>query len=58
MYYNVADKISTKLFSSFLECEVLVVVSDQYDFEFLIKAAEIAERLPITWQILMAQQTV
>ena len=58
MYYNVADKISTKLFSGFLECEVLVVVSDQYDFEFLIKAAEIAERLPIIWQILMAQQTV
>ena len=58
MYYNVADKISTKLFSRFLECEVLVVISDQYDFEILIKAAEIAERLPITWQILMAQQTV
>ena len=54
MYYNVADKISTR----FLECEVLVVISDQYDFEILIKAVEIAERLPITWQILMAQQTV
>ena len=25
---------------SFLDCQVLVVVSDQYDFKFLIKAAE------------------
>ena len=34
---NVADEISTKLLSSFLECEVLVAVSDEYDFEFSFK---------------------
>ena len=32
--------LSTKALSSFLECEVLVVVSDRYDFEFSIKGAE------------------
>ena len=39
-FSKVADEISTKLLSSFLECEILVVVSDQYSFEFSIKAAE------------------
>ena len=29
-----------KLFSSFRECEVLVVVPDRYDFKFSVKAAE------------------
>ena len=37
-FSNVADEISTKLLSTPLE--VLVVVSDQYDFEFSIKTAE------------------
>ena len=32
--------LSAKALSSFLECEVLVVVSDRCDFEFLIKGAE------------------
>ena len=32
--------LSAKALSSFLECEVLVVVSDRYDFEFSIKGAE------------------
>ena len=39
-FSNVADEISTKLLSSFPECEVLVVVPDRYDFEFSIKATE------------------
>ena len=39
-FSNVADEISAKLLSSFLECEVLVAVPDRYDFEFSIKAAE------------------
>ena len=39
-FSNVADEISRKLLSSFLECEVLVVVSYWYSFEFSIKAAE------------------
>ena len=39
-FSNVADEISTKLLSSFLECEVLVAVPDQYDFEFSIKAED------------------
>ena len=37
---DVADEISAKLLSSFLEYEVLVVVTDRYDFEFSIKGAE------------------
>ena len=37
---NKADEISTKLLSSFLECEVLVAAPNRYDFEFSIKAAE------------------
>ena len=37
---NVADEISTKFLLSFLECEVLVAVTDGYDFEFSIEAAE------------------
>ena len=39
-FSNVADKMSAKLLSSFLECEVLVVVPDRRDFKFSIKAAE------------------
>ena len=39
-FSNVADEISTKLLSSFLECEELVAVTDGYDFEFSIEAAE------------------
>ena len=35
-FYNVADEISAKFFSSFLECEVLVVVTGRYDFKFSI----------------------
>ena len=38
-FSNVADEIFVKLLSSFLEYEVLVVVTDRYDLEFLIKAA-------------------
>ena len=34
------DEISTKLVSSYRECEVLVVVSDRFDFEFSMKSAE------------------
>ena len=37
---NVADEISEKLLSCFLECKVLVVVPDRYDFEFSVKPAE------------------
>ena len=40
MIFNVADEISTKLLSSLLEYEVLVAVTDWYDFEISIKAAE------------------
>ena len=36
-FSNVADEISVKLLSSFLEYEVLVEVTDWYDFEFSIK---------------------
>ena len=39
-FSNVADEISANLLSSFLEYEVLVGVTDPYDFEFSIKAAE------------------
>ena len=39
-FSNVADKISAKLLSSFLECYVLVVIPDWYSFEFSIKGAE------------------
>ena len=39
-FSNVADEISTKLLSSFLECEVLIAVTDGYDFEFSIEVAE------------------
>ena len=39
-FSNIADEISAKLLSSFLECEVLVAVTDGYDFEFSIEAAE------------------
>ena len=36
-FSNVADEISAKLLSSFLEYEVLAVVPDRYGFEFSIK---------------------
>ena len=36
----VVDEISAKLLSSFIECEVLVLISDRYGFEFSIKGAE------------------
>ena len=39
-FSNVADEISAKILSSFLECEVLVVIPDRYSFEFSIKGAE------------------
>ena len=39
-FSNVADEISTKPLSSYRECEVLVIVPDQYDFEFSMKGAE------------------
>ena len=39
-FFNIADEISTKLLSSFFECEMLVVIPNQYDFEFSIKAAK------------------
>ena len=39
-FSNVPDEISAKLLSSSLECEVLVAVTDGYDFEFSIEAAE------------------
>ena len=38
-FSNVADKFSAKLLSIFLQYEVIVVVTDRYDFEFSIKAA-------------------
>ena len=37
-FSNVADEISTRLFSSFCEYEVLVAVPYRYNFEFSIKA--------------------
>ena len=37
-FSNAADEISAKALSSFLECEVLVAVPDQYEFKFSIKA--------------------
>ena len=40
VFSKVANEISTKLVSSFHECEVLLEVPDQYDFEFSIKAPE------------------
>ena len=39
-FSNVADEIFAKLISSFLECKVLVVVPDRYEFEFSIKGVE------------------
>ena len=39
-FSNVADEISTKLLSSFLKCEVLVRVTDGYDFQFSVEVAE------------------
>ena len=39
-FSNVADEISTKLLSSFLKCEVLVGVTDGYDFQFSVEVAE------------------
>ena len=36
-FCNVADKISTKFVASFLDCEVLVAVTDRYDFKNSIK---------------------
>ena len=39
-FSNVPDEISAKLLSSSLECEVLVAVTDGYDFEFSREAAE------------------
>ena len=38
-FSKVADEISAKILSSFLEYEVLLVVTDRYDFKFSIKAA-------------------
>ena len=38
-FSNVADEISSKLISSFLECELLVAVTNGYDFEFSIETA-------------------
>ena len=38
-FSNVADEISTKLISSFLECELLVAVTNGYEFEFSIETA-------------------
>ena len=35
-FFNLAGYISTKFSSSFLECEVLVAVTDRYDFEISI----------------------
>ena len=40
IFSNVADEISAKLLSNFLECEVLVVIPDRYGFDFSIKGAE------------------
>ena len=39
-FSNVADKISAKILSSFLEYEVLVVIRDRYGLEFSIKGDE------------------
>ena len=38
-FSNVADEISTKLISSFLESELLVAVTNGYEFEFSIETA-------------------
>ena len=43
-FSNVADEITTKLLSSFLKCELLVAVTDGYDFEFSIEAVETKRR--------------
>ena len=43
-FSNIADDISAKLLSSFLECEMLVVISDWYGFEFSIKEGERKQR--------------
>ena len=40
IFFNVADEISSKSFSSFLVCEVLVVVLERCDFKFSIKAGK------------------
>ena len=40
IFSNVADEISAKLLSSVLESEVLVVVTDQYDFKVSKMATE------------------
>ena len=42
---NVPDEISAELLSSILECEVLAAVTDRYDFEISIKAAERKRRI-------------
>ena len=39
-FSNVADEISTKLLSSFLECETLTAVTDGYGFEFSMEVVE------------------
>ena len=39
-FSNIADEISAKLLSNFLESEVMVAGPDQCDFEFSIKTAE------------------
>ena len=39
-FSNAADEISTKLLSSFLECEVIIAVPHGYDFEFSVEVAK------------------
>ena len=51
-FSNVADEISAKLLSRLLQYEVLVVVTDLYDFKFSIKAAVRKRRTEDSTQIL------
>ena len=39
-FSNEADEVSAKLLPSFLEYELLVLVTDRHVFEFSIKAAD------------------
>ena len=39
-FSTVADEISAKLLSNFLECKMLVVAPNRYDLGFSMKAAE------------------
>ena len=50
-FSNVADETAAKLLLSLLEYEVLVVVTDRYDFEFSIKTAGRKRRAEVSAHI-------